>query len=222
MLEHIGQYLWVGQPAQQGRGRRSIRRRVGGQCAAPHRRAGSLIPHASPIRALVVPVIEAAFGAAPMTTAGGTDRSGSGRRATGRRTIRHGRGHRPRRSQTGRGSGGRFSGEAGCPRRWRGGALRLDTALSPVAQERTTGSVRRRIEAVPEGLEGSAPGPPLVPLQPDSVTGVAEIRRGARRQPQAERSSCSSPPPNASQPFCAHRSRAWSRFDQRSDFRTFR
>src|SRR5579862_2684174 len=91
----------------------------------------------------------------------------------------HGRGHTPRRSQTGDGSVGSFSGEAACPRRRRGRALRLDTALTLVTQERTTGSVRRRIEAVTEGLEGSAPGPHLVPPQLVSVAAVGHDRGGA-------------------------------------------
>src|SRR5712691_236938 len=52
------------------------------------RRAGSLIPHAGAIRALVIAMIEAAFRAAPMPAPRGADRSMAGGRATRRRAIR--------------------------------------------------------------------------------------------------------------------------------------
>ncbi len=62
------------QRARQGRGRRSIRRRVSGQCGGGPVAAGSLIPHACAIRALVIAMVEAAFGTRPMPSACGTDR----------------------------------------------------------------------------------------------------------------------------------------------------
>jgi len=76
------------QRARQGRGRRSIRHRVRGQCDRRGRGTGSLIPHASAIRALVITMIEAAFRAAPMPAARGADRVTAGGRATRRRAIR--------------------------------------------------------------------------------------------------------------------------------------
>ena len=56
-------------------GRHRIRRRVGGQCAAWGRTAGSLIPHARAIRALMIAMIEAAFRTVPMSAASGAHRS---------------------------------------------------------------------------------------------------------------------------------------------------
>src|SRR5712691_13088546 len=76
------------QRARQGRGRRTIRRRVSGECAVWGRTAGSLIPHARAIRALMIPMIEAAFRTGTMSAAGGADRSAAARRATRRRAIR--------------------------------------------------------------------------------------------------------------------------------------
>ncbi len=76
------------QRAHQGRGRRSIRRRVRGQCPRRHRAAGSLIPHAGAIRALVIAMIETAFQADTMAVAGGPDRAPAGSRPTGRRAVR--------------------------------------------------------------------------------------------------------------------------------------
>ena len=76
------------QRARQGRGRRTIRRRVSEECAAWGRTAGSLIPHARAIRALMIAMIEAALRTGPVAAARGADRSAAGRRATGRRAIR--------------------------------------------------------------------------------------------------------------------------------------
>jgi hypothetical protein len=90
--------------------------------------------------------------------------------------------HTTRRSRRGGCSADRFSGEAACPRRRRGSTLRLDTALKPWHKE-TTGSVRRSIEAVTEGLEGSAPGPHLI-RRSAQLTRLARdhsIRRGYGR-----------------------------------------
>jgi len=76
------------QRARQGRSRRSIRRRVREQCDRRCRGAGSLIPHAGAIRALVITMIEAAFRAAPMPAARGADRVVTGGHPTRRRAIR--------------------------------------------------------------------------------------------------------------------------------------
>jgi hypothetical protein len=57
-----------------GAGRPDIRRRVRRQCGGRRRRRGSLIPHARPIRALVIAVIEAPLGTAPMARPGRPDR----------------------------------------------------------------------------------------------------------------------------------------------------
>jgi hypothetical protein len=58
-----------------------------GQCAGRPHTAGSLIPHAGPIRALVIPMIEPSFRARPMAATGRADRGVPGGRTTGRRTI---------------------------------------------------------------------------------------------------------------------------------------
>ena len=65
----------------------------------------------------------------------------------------HARDHRTHRSQRGRCSAGRPSGEGACPRSRSGGAFRLDTTVKPVAQESRLARSRRSIEAVTEGLE---------------------------------------------------------------------
>ena len=76
------------QRARQGRGRRTIRRRVSGECAAWGRTAGSLIPHAGAVRPLMIAMIEAPFGTAAMALARGADAVAACRRATRRRAIR--------------------------------------------------------------------------------------------------------------------------------------
>ncbi len=149
------------QRAHQGRGRRSIRRRVGGQCDGRCRGAGSLIPHAGAIRALVIPMIEAAFRTGPMAPARGADRGvPSGRttrgRAIGVATITR----RADREEA-------VAPPAGLLAKRRvhdvGAASRTDWTRRPNRGTReTTVSVRRSIEAVTEGLEGSAPGPHLI------------------------------------------------------------
>src|SRR5712691_10824323 len=63
------------QRARQGRGRRSIRRRVSGQCDRQCQAGGSLIPHARAIRALVIAMIEAPFEALAMPSTCGRDRT---------------------------------------------------------------------------------------------------------------------------------------------------
>src|ERR1700682_1243812 len=76
------------QRTRQGRGRRTIRRRVSGECVAWDRTGGSLIPHAGAIGALMIAMIEAAFHTGAMAAARGADRSAASGRPTGRRAIR--------------------------------------------------------------------------------------------------------------------------------------
>ena len=117
---------------------------------------GSLIPHAGAICALLIPMIEAAFGTAPTALAcrvdgGATRRSATRRRAIGVAAITR----RADREEAVAPPTG-FLGEAACPR--------LDTAQKRRTRE-TTGSVRRSIKAVTEGLGGSAPGPHVISRQ---------------------------------------------------------
>jgi len=76
------------QRARQGRGRHRIRRRVDRQCGDGRGPRGSLIRHAGAVRALVIAMIEAPFGAALMALPGGADRRLARRRATRGRAIR--------------------------------------------------------------------------------------------------------------------------------------
>ena len=92
-----------------------------------------------------------------------------------------GRDHTRRRSRRGGCSADRFSGEAACPRRRSGGALRLDTARQTVAQERrlarSVGASRRSPRV---WRFSSRPSPrPAAARQP---TAIHVIRGGARRQ----------------------------------------
>jgi hypothetical protein len=111
-----------------------------------------VIPHARPIGALMIAVIEAAFGAGAMPAPGRPDRSAAGRRPTRPGAIRvtavAGRADRegPATTPTG------FLPE----RRVHdvGAAARFDwTSLENRGTREPTGSVRRSIEAVIEGLE---------------------------------------------------------------------
>lgn len=76
------------QRTRQGRGRHSIRRRVGRQCVGRHGGRGSLIPHAGAIGALLVAMIEAPFRTPAVSGAGGGDRASARGDATGRRAVR--------------------------------------------------------------------------------------------------------------------------------------
>ena len=150
------------QRARQGRGRHPIRRRVRGQCGGRRRRAGSLIPHARAVRALMIAMIEAAFGTAPMALARGADRARGGPPCDTPASNTRGRDHTTRRSRRGGCSAGRFSGEAACPRRRSGSALRLDTALKPWhKRDDWLGPSEHR--GGHRGSGGSAPGPHLRP-----------------------------------------------------------
>ena len=119
------------QRARQGRGRHQIRRRVRRQCGERDGALGSLIPHAGAVRALVIAMIEAAFGTAAMALARGADRRRGAPPRDTPASNTHGRDHTRRRSRRADCSVGRLSGEAARPRRRSGGALRLDTARKP-------------------------------------------------------------------------------------------
>ena len=74
--------------AHQGRGWRSIRRRVSGECDRRRRRVGSLIPHACAIRALMIAMIEAAFRTPAVAGSRRADRAPTRGDATARRAVR--------------------------------------------------------------------------------------------------------------------------------------
>ena len=76
------------QRAHQGRGRPTIRRRVSGECAGGRLGAGSVIPHARAIRALVVAMIEATFRTPAVSVTGGRDRAPAAGGATPARAVR--------------------------------------------------------------------------------------------------------------------------------------
>ena len=149
------------QRVRQGRGRHPIRRRVRGQCGERHGALGSLIPHAGAVRPLVIAMIKAALRAPPMALARGADRRTACRRATPRRAIGV-------TAITGRADREETVAAAAhllAKRRVHdvGAAARFDwTRVANRGTRETTGSVRRSIEAVTEGLEGSAPGPHLI------------------------------------------------------------
>ena len=130
---------------------------------------GSLIPHARAIRALVIAMIEAAFGTAPMALARGADRARGAPPCDTPASNTRGRDHTSAQIAKRR-----------LQRRqvfWRSGASttserrRASTGhgASNRGTRETTGSVRRSIEAVTEGLEVPAPGPHLNPPQPVSL-----------------------------------------------------
>ena len=120
---------------QPGAGRPGIRRRVRGQCARARRAAGSLIPHAGAVRALVIAMIEAAFRAASGDgdVAASARTPGGAARRHAARAVRVAAIARRRRSRTGGCSAGRSSDEAARPRR-RSAGLRLDNRPETVAQ----------------------------------------------------------------------------------------
>ena len=151
-----------------------IRRRVSGECAAWGRTAGSLIPQARAIRALMIAMIEASFRTPPMSMARGGDRAAPAGGATGRRAIRLAAiARRADREQA-------LAEPAGFLAKRRvhdvGAATRSDwTRTANRGTRETTGSVRRSIEAVTEGMEVSAPDPHLAPPQPVSLQQSCEF-----------------------------------------------
>ena len=101
-----------------------------GQCGEDEPVRGSVIRHAGAVRALVIAMIEAAFGTALIALSGSADRRLTRRRATRGRALRV-LAIATRRSQRRDYSVDRLSDEAAHPRRRSSGALRLDTALKP-------------------------------------------------------------------------------------------
>jgi len=108
----------------------------------------------------MIPVIEAAFGTHPVAPARGADRGEAGGRATGGRAIRVAAiTRRADREEAVAPPAGFLAKRVHDV----GAAARSDwTRRSNRGTRETTGSVRRSIEAVTEGLEGSAPGPHLI------------------------------------------------------------
>jgi hypothetical protein len=154
-----------------------LRQRVRGQCGGGRVGLGSLIPHARAVRALMIAMIEPPFRAGPMAaprrphafpscrrpTAGGTIRLAAiAGAAEGERAVAAATGSLAKRSVHGVGAAARSD--------W--------TRRSNRGTTEKTGSVRRSIEAVIEGLEGSAPGPHLNPRPPISVAAIRSIGRG--------------------------------------------
>ena len=167
------------QRARQGRGRHQIRRRVRRQCGERGGALGSLIPHARAIGALVIAMIEAAFGTAAMTLARGADRRARGR-ATRRRAIRVAAITRDADREETIAASTDFLAK----RRVHdvGAAARFDwTRRANRGTRETTGSVRRSIEAVTEGgvhrLRSAKP----------ATTGGGVHRLGADRRAPVER-----------------------------------
>src|SRR3990170_1575850 len=150
------------QRARRGRGRRRIRRRVHGQSGWRREALGRVIPHAGPVGPLGVAVIEAPFRAATVALLGRADRRAPARHATRLRAIRM--------TAITRGADreGPIAASTDLLAKRRvhevGAAARFDwTRLGNRGTTETTGSVRRSIEAVTEGLEGQAPGLHLNP-----------------------------------------------------------
>ena len=167
------------QRARQGRGRRRVRRRVRGQCDEGGGAVGSLIPHARPVRALVIAMIETAFGTLTMALPRRLDRCAPCRRSTHRRAIRMAAITR----DTDRKEAVAAAADFLAKRRVHDvdAAARFDwTRRRNRGTTETTGSVRRSIEAVTEGLEFSPPGPHLDPPQGRQTTSrYPLISRGA-------------------------------------------
>lgn len=148
------------QRARQGHGRQ-IRRRVGQECARRRGATGSLIPHARAIGALVIAMVEPSFRRLAMAPPRARDRSVPRDATTRRGTVRV----PPIARDTNREEP--VAEAAGFLAKGRvhdvGAAARTDWTRRPNRGTRErTGSVRRSIEAVTGGLEGSAPGPHLI------------------------------------------------------------
>jgi hypothetical protein len=143
---------------------------------------GSLIHHAGAVCTLVIAMIETAFRAALMASSRGAHRRLARRRATRRRAIRV--------AAIARGADRKqliaTSTDFLAKRRVHDveAAARFGwTRLANRGTRETTGSVRRSIEAVTEGLEISPPGPHLDPPHGRQTTSsYPGISRGARRQ----------------------------------------
>jgi hypothetical protein len=123
-------------------------------------------------------MIEAPFGTATMTLARGTHRGVAGRRATDRRAVRVAAITR----RADREEAIAAATDLLAERRIHDveAAARFDwTRLANRGTRERTGSVRRSIEAVTEGLEISPPGPHLDPPQgPQTISSYPVISRG--------------------------------------------
>ncbi len=184
----------------QGAGRHRIRRRVSRQCGGGRRALGSVIPHAGAIGALVIAMIEPAFGA------GAVPATGRAHGAVARDDATRGRAERmapiTRRADrerlatvpTGLESQRPVHGVAATPAPdWTATRIRATT--------RAIGSVCRSIEAVIEGLEPSTPGPHLsVAARQPTASGQAAFG-GALGGRLRSSPGPSPPPPNACQPI---------------------
>jgi hypothetical protein len=152
------------QRARQGRGRHPIRRRVRRQWGEGSGALGRVIPHAGAVRPLVITMIEAALCAAAMALTGGANGIATRRDPTRRRAIRVA----AITPGTDREEAITASADSLAKRRLHGvnAAARFDwTRPANRGTRETTGSVRRSIEAVNEGLELLRPGPHLDPPQ---------------------------------------------------------
>ena len=184
------------QRARQGRGRHRIRRRVRRQCGEGGGVLGSLIRHARAVGALVVTMIEAAFGTALMPLAGGAHRRLARRRATPGRAIRVAAIAR----HTDRKDAITAATDFLAKRRIHDveAAARFDwTRRSNRGTRETTDSVRRSIEAVTEGLEGQAPGLHLHSAASPSAYSNPVTSRGRSAAAAHRASESSRRPPNA-------------------------
>jgi hypothetical protein len=123
-------------------------------------------------------MIEATFGTAPVAPAGGADRRAAGSCATGDRAIRVAAITR----RADREEAVAAAADLLAKRRVHdvGAAARFDwTQLANRGTRETTGSVRRSIEAVIEGLEISPPGPHLTSAASPSAYSNPAISEGA-------------------------------------------
>jgi hypothetical protein len=150
---------------------------------------GSLIPHAGAIRALVIPMIEAPFRAATVALPRGADRRAAAGDATRRRAIHM--------ATIARGADRKqpiaASTDFLAQRRVHDveAAARFDwTWLANRGTRETTGSVRRSIEAVTEGLEISPPGPHLDPPQGRQIISSHPVISRGRSAAAAPRHWC--------------------------------
>jgi hypothetical protein len=177
------------QRARQRRGRHRIRRRVRRQCGESGRALGSLIPHASAVRALMVTMIEASFGTPSMTRTSGAHRVSARGLATRRRAI--GVAAIARRTDGEDAIAAPTDLLAKRPVHDVDAAARFDwTRRANRGTRETTGSVRRSIEAVTEGLEGSAPGPHLDPPQVRQTTSTNPLISRGRSAAAAPEHRC--------------------------------
>ena len=184
------------QRAHQGRGRHQTRRRVRRQCRERDEALGSLIPHADAIGALVIAMIEATLGTALMTLSSGTHGCLARRRATHRRAIRVAAITRHADRKDAIAASTDFLAKR--PIHDVEAAARFDwTRRSNHGTRETTGSVRRSIEAVTEGLELHLQAFISIPAASPSAYNTPATFEGAFGGSCSPTPARSSPPPNA-------------------------